>query len=134
MAPILALLVVGTIEVGRYMYDGIEVGNAARAGVQYGAQSPRTANDTAGMANAARGDAHDITLSNVNATNFCSCYASGTAVSCITLPDPCTSSASDRRELRVQVIAQGTFAPVISFPGIKWPLSISRTATQQVSP
>ena len=109
------------------------MGNAARAGVQYGARSTLTAVDTAGMESAARSDAGDIALSSVAASYLCSCHgAPGTAVPCDALPDPCLAAA-DYRELHVTVIAQGAFAPLIRYPGLAG-VAISRTATQQVSP
>jgi Flp pilus assembly pilin Flp len=131
--PLLLVLLVGIVDFGRYMYAGIELGNAARAGVQYGARSALTAVDTAGMESAARSDARDISLSNVAASYLCSCHGSpGAAVPCDGLPDPCLPAA-DYRELHVTVIAQGAFAPLISYPGFQG-IAISRTSTQLVSP
>jgi hypothetical protein len=133
VAPLLLVLFVGMIDFGRYFYAGVELGNAARAGVQYGARSALTAVDAAGMESAARNDAHDITLGKVAASYFCSCHgAAGTAVPCDGLPDPCLSAA-DYRELHVTVMVQSAFAPLISYPGLSG-LAISRTSTQQVSP
>jgi hypothetical protein len=133
VVPLLLLLFVGMIDFGRYLYAGIELGNAARAGVQYGARSALTAVDTAGMENAARNDAHDITLSSVAASYLCSCHGSPeSAVPCGGLPDPCLAAA-DYRELHVSVTVQGAFAPLIAYPGLSG-IAISRTSTQQVSP
>jgi Flp pilus assembly protein TadG len=48
LVPILLLLLVGVIEVGRYAYLGILIGNAARAGAEFGMQGHGEAgNDTA---------------------------------------------------------------------------------------
>lgn len=135
VAPFLMMLLVGTIDIGRYEYQAIELGNAVRAGVQYGAHSRITAYDTDGMISATTNDAHDVSLANVTANNFCSCHDSGSAVSCSTLPDPCTAaSASDYRDLFVTVAAQGTYTPLVQYPGFTEPLGLSRVATQQVSP
>ena len=47
LVPILLLLLVGVIEVGRYAYLGILIGNAARAGAEFGMQGHgEAANDT----------------------------------------------------------------------------------------
>ena len=54
--PILLILVLGVIEIGRYAYIAILVGNAARAGAAYGAQNKQLANDSTGIQNAAQYD------------------------------------------------------------------------------
>src|ERR1700760_4007832 len=50
-------LVVGAAELGRVAYAGIEVSDAARAGVQYGAQSRTNAADLPNVITAATQDA-----------------------------------------------------------------------------
>ncbi len=59
-APFLALLIFGSVEFARVAYAAIEVTNAARAGVSYGAQSGLTASDTAGIQWAATHDGVNI--------------------------------------------------------------------------
>ncbi len=59
LLPIFLVLMIGTVEFGRLAYAYIEVADAARAGVQYGAQNRATASDTAGMQQAALNDAPD---------------------------------------------------------------------------
>jgi Flp pilus assembly protein TadG len=54
--PVLLLLLVGIIEIGRFAYYSIVVANAARAGAQYAAQNLATAYDNAGIRRAARND------------------------------------------------------------------------------
>ena len=49
ITPLLLLLLIGVIEFGRFAYLGILVGNAARAGAAYGAQSLAQSADTAGI-------------------------------------------------------------------------------------
>ena len=56
--PLLVLVLIALIEVGRFGDYTVRAGNAARAGVQYGAQNSITALDTAGMQNAASSDAN----------------------------------------------------------------------------
>jgi Flp pilus assembly protein TadG len=51
--PVAILLLVGAAEIGRLAFASIEVSNAARAGVAYGAQSHVTASDIAGIQTAA---------------------------------------------------------------------------------
>jgi len=49
-------LALGVIEIGRYAYIAILVGNAARAGAAYGSQSKQQSNDSNGIADAAKYD------------------------------------------------------------------------------
>jgi len=133
MAPLLLLLMAGTIVLGAFMYDGIEVGNAARAGVQYGAQTAFTAGDTAGMTAAAQTDAKQITALTVSSSTYCACDSSkSTIITCPTTnASPCSST--DHLDYFVQVIASGTFTPLIRFPKLPSSLTISKTAVQQYS-
>jgi Flp pilus assembly protein TadG len=56
MLPFLLLFALGGIEIGRYAYLSILVGNAARAGAAYGAQNGGTSVDSSGICNAASYD------------------------------------------------------------------------------
>ncbi|MFN2459635.1 MAG: TadE/TadG family type IV pilus assembly protein, partial [Candidatus Velthaea sp.] len=76
--PMLVLLVVGLIEVGRFGDYTVKVANAARAGVQYGAQNDIAAADTAGMQTAALNDAQNVGGLSATAFSFCQC-ADGSA-------------------------------------------------------
>src|SRR5579863_10421150 len=89
VAPIVMLLMVGSIEIGRILYMTILVNNAARAGAQYGAQNLATAADENGMQNAALADGQNIAGLNANATHFCSC-ADGSSSTC--QPTDCSAS------------------------------------------
>ena len=56
LTPLLLLMLLGVVEMGRYAYISILVGNAARAGAAYGAQSLPQSVDTAGIQTAADND------------------------------------------------------------------------------
>ncbi len=58
--PLLLMMFLVVVETGRAFYIAISVANAARAGVQYGAQSLSTAADNAGMQAAAANDAPNL--------------------------------------------------------------------------
>jgi len=73
LAPVLLLMLVGAIEIGRYAYFAIEATNAARAGVQYGAQNLIDSKDLAGITTAAQNDAPELASLNVSARNLCAC-------------------------------------------------------------
>ena len=55
--PLLLMMFLVVVETGRAFYIAISLANAARAGVQYGAQNLSTAADNAGMQTAATGRA-----------------------------------------------------------------------------
>jgi len=57
VAPLLVILLLGIIEVGRYAELAIVVADAARTGAVYGAQNLGAAVDTNGIASAAQSDA-----------------------------------------------------------------------------
>src|SRR5215471_11655962 len=81
LLPVLLLLLLGVIEIGRYAYVGILVGNAARAGAAYGVQSNAQSVDTVGITNAAindfmsNGQGSSLT---VTSAVMCGCDSSGT--------------------------------------------------------
>src|ERR1039457_7200500 len=56
LAPILVLLVIGVVEMGRYYYLSIVLGNSAEAGALYGAQSLANSVNTTGIQTAADND------------------------------------------------------------------------------
>lgn len=128
--PLLMLLLLGGVEIGRYAYFAIQVGNAARAGVQYAAQNPVTALDTNGITSAAQADgATSIASLNVSPTNYCTCWdgTAGTSVSCTgTCP-----SGSQQVEY-VQVSVSGKISPLFNYPFLPAALTVSNTATMRV--
>ena len=75
--PLLLLILTATIEVGRFADYAIKLGNAARAGVQFGAQNISSAVQVAAIQSAARADAQNPSL-NVTSTLSCIC-ADGSA-------------------------------------------------------
>jgi Flp pilus assembly protein TadG len=108
--PILALLLTGVIDFGRYMYDGILAANAARAGAQYGAQTLFTAASDAGMENAALADAQNLPGLTATATHFTG-----------------TNGAT-----YVQVNTTGSFTPWIHYPGLPTSVTVSGSAIMRV--
>lgn len=135
--PVLIMLLVGLIEYGRYAYFAIEVGNAAHAGAEYGAQSSTTAQDTAGMQNAAIADGQNtifpLTSTAVTANYVCSCWngtteATPTGALC---GQVCTAG---RPVTYAQVSVSGTISPLLNYSLLGLPSSwtVNRTATIRV--
>jgi Flp pilus assembly protein TadG len=107
--PMLVLLLIGLMEVGRFGSYLIMTENAARAGAQYGAQNTITANDPIGMKNSAKSDAQNDAGLSANAITFCQC-ADGTASTCLA-----TDCSSSHRLIFVEVDTTGTWPSLTNF-------------------
>lgn len=131
VAPLLLLLVIAFSEVGRYADYSLRLANAARAGVQYGAQNIVAASDSSGMAAAAQADAAGLTGLTVTASNFCTC-ADGTAdAGCVVA----TCSAT-HRVVYAEVDATGTLSALYDYPLLPANLrsiNVSRVAIMRVA-
>jgi Flp pilus assembly protein TadG len=139
LLPVLLILALGVIELGRYMYIGILVGNAARAGAAYGAQSLPLSVDTTGIQTAADNDFQNNgqNVASLSVTNSvaCGCDSNGTVATagCSTSTNPTAGKcASGHWVVMESVTASGTFASLFNYPGIPPSLIISRTATLRV--
>lgn len=123
-------LMIGAGEFARAVYSYIEVSNAARAAVQYGAQTHATALDTAGMLTAARNDyALDPTnLTLVQSSYVCSCSDSGSSVSCT----DGTACPGAHVELTLTVQTQAIFDPGFYEPFIARTFTVNGIAVQKV--
>lgn len=120
-AIVLVLVVVG--DFARVFYAAIEVANAARAGVQYGAQSYVTAIQYDSIKQAALNDGQNISGLSATAADFCMC--NGVKVACS--PPQCSQP-----QLFVQVTTTATFKTLLNYPGIPSPIPLSSTAIMEV--
>lgn len=139
--PLLALLVVGVVETGRWLAFGVQLSNAAHAGAQFGAQNPGLAYDTGDIASAACNDSQfSCTTSTPSpgrtaapdtmfVTSSVSCaYSNGTtSTSC-----PTPSSSSVQRNMYLQVSTSGTFKPLMRVPLMPNSVPMSASAIIQV--
>jgi Flp pilus assembly protein TadG len=128
IVPVLVLLLIGLIELGRYAQYSIVVGNAARAGVQYGAQTLGTAANLTGMEGAAKNDAGNLAGVNAHASQFCQCADGTASPQCLG-----TDCASSHRLVFVQVDTSGTFQSLVHFPGIPASQTITSSAIMRVA-
>jgi Flp pilus assembly protein TadG len=127
LTPVVLVLLVGAIEIGRLAYLSILVHNAARAGVQYGAQSLATAADNTGMQNAALNDGQNISGLNAAASHFCTC-ADGSSSSC--QANDCSGS---HRLVYVEVNTTGQFQSLFAYPGLPPSYTINGQAVMRVA-
>jgi Flp pilus assembly protein TadG len=140
LTPILLALLVGGIELGRYAYLSILVGNAARAGAAYGAQSLPQSVDTTDIQTAADNDfqnnGQNINKLTVTSTTSCGCDSGGTVTSAscsVTANTSAGTCAAGHWVVMVQVTASGTFDSLFSYPGIPSSITVSKTSTLRVA-
>ena len=123
LLPLLVLVLVVAADFARVFYESIEVANAARAGVQYGAQNYVTAADFTGMQNAALEDGSNISGLTAAASYFCTC--NGQTVACS--PPVCSEP-----QVFVKVQTNATFSTILDYPGIGNSIPLSTTAILEV--
>ena len=124
-------LLIGAVEFARIAYAYIEVSNAARAAVQYGAKNTGTAADTVGQLTAAQND-YSLAPAAINLTSssvVCSCSDDGSTIAC--QGGTCSgSTAQIEKTLTVQL--QSTFDPGFYEPFLARSFTINGIAVQKV--
>lgn len=142
LTPLLLALLVGAIEIGRYAYISILVGNAAHAGAMYGAQSGPQSVDTADITTAADNDFQNNgqSVSSLTVTSSISCGCdSGGVISPVAI---CTTAGSSTAGtctagghwvVMVSVTASGTFQSLFKYPLIPSSVTVSRKSTMRVN-
>jgi hypothetical protein len=131
----------GTVDLGRYAYIGILVGNAAEAGALYGAQGLPFSTFTNGIKTAVVNDyqnnGQNASNLTVSSSTSCGCDSGGTITTagCSAATNPsagiCTSG---HWVVMISVTASGTYNALFSYPGIPSSMTISRTSTMRVAP
>jgi len=138
--PVMLLLLIGVIELGRYAYISILVGNAARAGALYGAQGfTKAITNSPAITTAARNDfasnGLDPTTLTVDSFPTCGCDVGGTiatdtAANCDpTTPPVCAGNWT----VTIHVTAHNDFSGLFNYPGIPSSLTLSRSASMRVA-
>lgn len=126
--PLLMLVMLGTVDLGRSMAAALRVTGAATAGAQYGARTAETTRDVDGMVKAAQDSGFDLgTAIESTARSFCECPGD--------VPDDCLNSNCPddyAPELYVEVRATTTFQPMFPWPGIPASIPITRTVVKRV--
>jgi len=146
VVPILLLLALGVIEIGRYAYIAILIGNAARAGAAYAAQTTAQSVDLPGITNAADYDFAGATSGSTNTNGqpvskltvtssvACGCDSGGTITSAVCSGTLTAGTcATGHWVIVVSVTASGTFSSLFNYPGIPSSITIARTASLRVS-
>ena len=125
--PVASFLLVGTIEIGRLANTSIVLDQAARAGVQYGAQNRVTASDTTGMTQAAQQDASGISGVTVTAGHYCAC-SDGSASTCQS-----TDCSSSRILEYVKVNTQTQMRTLLPYPSLPRSFTVKGESVMRVS-
>lgn len=135
--PFVLLLLMGVIEIGRYAYIGILVGNAARAGAAYGSQSLAQSVDTTGITTAADNDftnnGQNVSSLNVTSSVACGCDSAGTVAPAACNGAGAGTCAAGHWTVTLTVTASGTFNPLFKYPGISNSITISRSSSMRVN-
>lgn len=149
LTPVLLLLLLGVIEIGRYAYISILVSSAARAGAAYGSQSVADSGDTPGIQTAADNDflnnGQSVSTLTVTAWTTCACDSGGSLSSqtgapgsnnCSTSSNPsitttiaACSTSGGHWVIMCNVEASGKFNSLFNYPGIPSPITVDQTAT-----
>ncbi len=124
---ILVSLAIGAFDFGRLGYRKIAITSAARAGAQYGTQDLVTAQDAAGMIQAARNDIEDTgNALDLDARRYCDCPGQG-EVACTVI---CTDGSFSLMYVEVTVPDQVNL--LFPYPGITSPRAVASTSTMRV--
>ncbi len=126
--PILLPMVMAACDVSRAFYVTIQLYNAARAGVQYGAQGLPYAADTSGIQSAASADVSAVGGLSVTSSQ-CTCLA-GSSVSTCGGSNYCSA---DSNSTWVEVDTSAPFKTLIPYPGFPSSFTLSGKAVMQVS-
>ncbi len=129
--PVLLLLALGAVDLGRMFYDAVGVANAARAGLSYGSLSEAYSQDTTKITEVANADAVSLQGGvTLNVTRICHCVEGNqhTQVDCES--GPCSGGWDPWVYLKVQ--ASKTYSTMLPFPGVPDSVSITRDAYMQV--
>lgn len=127
----LVALMLGAADLARTCYAAIEVSNAAKAAVQYGAQNTASAANTSAIQAAASSDAANLTnlTTTVTTTGACSdgTACSGTGGSCVA-----TDCSSSHIETILTVNTSTNFDPLVHIPGFPKTFNLKGSAVQKV--
>ena len=123
--PVLVLIMLGLLDMGRIFYGAITVVSAARAGVAYGSMSAVHADDIPAMVTSATNDAVDVNGLTFSALKRCECPdETPPAVACTV--NVCMDGTNVR--IYVETTVTGTFTTTLPYPGIPSSITITRTA------
>lgn len=127
LVPVLMLLTLGAIELGRLGTEWTRVKHAANAGTQFGVQDQANAANSQGMIDAARFDADDTAnelLFNPPPRRYCLCPGETTEVQC---SEKCADDNFSPMYVEVTISRElPALIPYLNLP-ISYPISVTNT-------
>jgi Flp pilus assembly protein TadG len=127
--PVLTLLLLGVIDLGRAAYYSIIVQNAAESAAIYGSTNPT---DSAGIEAAAKADASNIPGGITVGTPVTGCECSNAtqiSVGCAVEPRNCTNGSTVINY--VTVTTSYAYSPLFKCPGIPTSFTLTGSATMR---
>jgi Flp pilus assembly protein TadG len=125
--PLMIAMLLIMVEAGHICLISISLGSAARAGVQYGAQSLTTAKDSSAMVSAAKADAPNLASMTVTASYHCVC-SNGNASTCLA-----TDCSTSHRLTYVTASTSAQYTPWFNWPGVPATTTLTSAATMRVN-
>jgi Flp pilus assembly protein TadG len=125
MLPIMMLLFVPAVDIGRAFFTAIEVTSAAQAGTDYGIKNP---SDVSGMESASLKGATNLATLSSTATYGCECSDGTSAVASCSSTPSCTYNYVSY----VDVVTTATYVPTFNYPGLPSSLKISKESRLRV--
>ena len=125
LVPILVLLTLAAVELGRLGSEYTRVKHAAHAGTQYGTKDQSNAANVPGIIQAARSDAEDTAKElTIAARRYCRCPTASSEVACST-----TCSDGKFSPMFVEVSVSRDLTPIIPYAGLplSYPISVQNT-------
>jgi Flp pilus assembly protein TadG len=137
--PVMMLLILGLIEVGRLTYFSIQVANAAHAGAQYGALQYANAANNTNMGTAAVDDGKN-SISNLQTAGqyVCACWNWSSGTQTPATPDYATClpqcPADSHKVTYAQVSVTGKINSIFNYSALGLPTQwvVTRVATMRV--
>jgi len=135
LLPVLVLLLVAALDVGRAMYTYITINDAAQAGAEWGARTESQTQETASqlasqVATVVAGESNGF-LGGTTFTTDCSQYATGSDAICATdsVQNAVNGNGATAATVRyVTVQVKYAFTPVIQFPFQSIPMEVQDSA------
>ena len=126
MLPILIVLTLGAVDLGRLFYVTVAVANAARAGVSYGSLNNQRSKNLSKSHEFGHADAESVQGGvAVAATRFCEC-SNGSPVDCET--GTCDEGS---KSIYVRIRASKTYQTLLPYPGIPNSVAMVQDAYMQ---
>ena len=133
LAPIMAAILLGSIDIGSYIYEKMQLQSAARAGAQYAVQRGGNYSDTASITAAALASSTDLdTGATVTTVSFCACADGSETVVDASTGCGGTCTGGESPALSVRVTVKNTFTPIFPYPGIPNPIVLTGVSSLRV--